>query len=92
MPVWLLILVIIFLGAPIAKGIGDRIARSGGDSDLLKALRKQLEEAQQRLAGSEERIASLEERVDFYERLLSSPEGMSQGKERLSAGDRPDSR
>lgn len=91
MSVWLLILVILFLGAPIAKGIGDRIARSGGDSDLLKELRKQLEETHQRLAGSEERIASLEERVDFYERLLSSAEATSRGRERLSAGDRTDS-
>lgn len=92
MPIWLLILVIIFLGAPIAKGIGDRIARSAGDSEPLKALRKQLEEAQQRLAASEDRIAALEERTDFYERLLSSPDGMSRGMERLSAGDRPDTR
>lgn len=75
MPVFAFILVIIFLTAvlgPLAKGIGDRIAKSGPRPEELGRLRRELEAAEQRLADAERRLQSAEERLDFQEKLLSS--------------------
>ncbi|HEX6309366.1 MAG TPA: hypothetical protein VFZ69_14315 [Longimicrobiales bacterium] len=75
MPVLAFVLVIIFLTAvvaPLAKGIGERIGRSGGSGEDLVKLREELERADQRLAETERRLQLAEERLDFQEKLLSS--------------------
>ena len=68
------VLAIIFLAAvvsPIAKGIAERIARSGGTaSPDTKRLEAALQQTEQRLADSERRLGSMEERLEFYEKLL----------------------
>ena len=70
---WLLIVVILFLGVPIAEALASRIKKGSVDLDA-KELQKQLKLTEQRLAASETRLATLEEKVDFYEKLLANPE------------------
>jgi hypothetical protein len=86
---WLWFFAILFLAAPIAKGIGERIGRSGPDPRYLAELRKQFEEALGRVAAAEERVGSLEERVEFYEKLLADPEKMQQARRTLAAAKPP---
>lgn len=76
---WGFILLLIFVAAPIAKGIGRRLERAPGPPDLGRdvELRQALQLAEQRLSDSETRLAALEERVDFYERLLANPTSSS---------------
>lgn len=59
--------------SPIAKGLGDRIARGGPGSADLQRLRAELEATEQRLAEAERRLQLNEERLDFQEKLLSAP-------------------
>lgn len=79
MPELFLILVIVFLGAPIARAIGRSIESRGSSPPGLPdpEMRKALQAAEQRLSDSETRIAALEERVDFYEKLLANPTSSS---------------
>lgn len=73
---------VIFLGAPIARAIGHRIAREGegvGETEA-KALRTRLEETEGRLISAEDRLAAMEERFQFYERLLADPENRERVK------------
>jgi hypothetical protein len=60
---------------PIAKGIGDRLAKSGPTAPDLAKLRSDLEQADQRLADAERRLMQAEERLDFQEKLLSPRAG-----------------
>lgn len=57
---------------PIAKGIGDRLAKGGADSGHAAKLKAELEQAEQRIADAERRLQLAEERLDFQEKLLSS--------------------
>jgi hypothetical protein len=75
MGVYTFILVIIILSAivaPIAKGLGDRLAKGAPDSRDLARLKAELERADQRLTETERRLQLAEERMDFQEQLLSS--------------------
>jgi hypothetical protein len=65
---------IIVIGAPLAKGIGNRIARSGSSADAGKLARiaTELEATEHRLADTERRLQLAEERLDFQERLLTA--------------------
>jgi hypothetical protein len=76
---WGFILLLIFIGAPIAKGIGRRLESNPPPQDPGRDLemRQALLLAEQRLSDSETRLAALEERVDFYERLLANPTSSS---------------
>jgi hypothetical protein len=70
-----LILLMVLVLAPIARAVARSIERRGlPDTRVNEALRKALQEAEQRLGDSETRIAALEDRVDFYEKLLANPE------------------
>lgn len=72
----LIVILVIFVGAPLANAIAERISKAPmlEDSNQFRALRAQLEETESRLARSEERLASLEDRLEFYEKLLDNPE------------------
>lgn len=72
---FLIIAIIFFLGAPIARAIARSIERHGLQNVASPdpELRRLLTAAEQRLSDSETRIAALEERVDFYEKLLAAP-------------------
>lgn len=75
------VLLLIFIGAPIARAVAERISRDGlpsGGAD--PALRARLSETESRLMATEERLQSVEERLDFYERLLANPENMERAK------------
>lgn len=77
MDVFSFIIVVIVLSgvvAPVAKGLGNRLAKSGAPADRAKLdrLAAELESAEQRLADTERRLLLAEERLDFQERLLSS--------------------
>lgn len=83
---FLLIIVAIFIGVPIAEAIATRIKKGGPTSqgDLETALRN----AEQRLAANETRIGALEERVDFYEKLIGHGDESTGTKPgRLNPGD-----
>jgi hypothetical protein len=64
---------IIIIGAPLAKGIGNRIAKGGSPVDTAKLARMaaELEATEHRLADTERRLQLAEERLDFQERLLT---------------------
>ncbi|MGH7466276.1 MAG: hypothetical protein ACREK1_13925 [Longimicrobiales bacterium] len=69
------ILIIIILSgvvAPVAKGLGGRLAKGAPDSRELGRLRTELERVDQRLTETERRLQLAEERMDFQEQLLSS--------------------
>jgi hypothetical protein len=75
MGVYAFILVIIILSAiiaPIAKGLGDRLAKGAPDGRDIARLKAELERADQRLAETERRLQLAEERMDFQEQLLSA--------------------
>lgn len=72
---WLVLMVIIFVCAPVAKAIANRIESRdrplhGNDGEL----RRGLAQAEQRLTENETRVALLEEKLDFYEKLLRNPD------------------
>ena len=69
---FLMIIVALFIGVPIAEAIATRIKKGGLPADQ-KQLEDLLRNAEQRLAANETRISALEERVDFYEKLLEAP-------------------
>lgn len=82
---WLIMMfLLIFLGAPIARAIGQRIAREGEGLGAAEAqaLRARLEQTESRLSAAEDRLGSMEERFQFYERLLANPEN----RERVKTG------
>jgi hypothetical protein len=69
------ILLLIFVAAPIARGVARAIERRGLPADRsAEEVKKTLQLTEQRLSDSEARLAALEERVDFYERLLANPD------------------
>jgi hypothetical protein len=83
---FLILVAIIFIGAPIGRAIATRIARGAGAGDA-PALRRALEEMEQRLVGTEhrlddalERLGETEERLDFTERLLTRLDSQRQLK------------
>lgn len=85
------ILIIVILSgivAPIAKGMGDRLAKGTPDGEHLTKLKAELEQADQRLADTERRLQLAEERLDFQEKLLSSRSSL---RNVLSDADRPPS-
>lgn len=59
--------------APLASGIGERLAKGGPPDESLKQLAEELERTEQRLADAERRLQLAEERLDFQEKLLSPP-------------------
>jgi hypothetical protein len=76
MNVFIFIAVIVFLASvigPLAKGLGDRLARGGGGDADLRRLAAELERAEQRIADAERRLNDAEERLDFQEKLLGPP-------------------
>jgi hypothetical protein len=68
----LIIVVLSGIIAPIAKGLGDRLAKGSPDTDHLAKLKAELDQADQRLADAERRLLLAEERLDFQEKLLST--------------------
>jgi hypothetical protein len=71
--VWILLL--IFVGAPIARAVAKNIERRGlPPTQDENELKRALQLAEQRLSEGETRIAALEDRLDFYEKLLANPE------------------
>jgi hypothetical protein len=79
-PVFVIVMVfLVGVAGPIAKGIAARIARAGAPSTIdAKRLEAALLLAEQRIAESEQRIGSMEERLDFYEKLLGESERQRQ--------------
>ncbi len=75
----LIVILVIFVGAPLANAIAERISKAPllEDSDQFRSLKAQLEETELRLARSEDRLASVEDRLQFYEKLLDNPENRS---------------
>jgi hypothetical protein len=77
MTVFMFVLIIIFLSAvvaPLAKGIGDRLAKGEVSSAELRRLIATLEQTEQRLSDAERRLQHAEDRLDFQEKLLGPPE------------------
>jgi len=75
MGVFTFIIIVVAISAilgPVAKGIGDRLAKGRPDDGHLAKLMAELEHADQRLADAERRLYLAEERLDFQEKLLSS--------------------
>ena len=71
---WVFIMILIFIGAPIAKAIARSIERGSTPPSLPETdLRKALQSAEQRLSDNETRLAMVEEKLDFYEKLLAKP-------------------
>ena len=67
-------MVILFIGAPIAKALARKIEQQGTGPTLPEAeLRRALQATEQRLSDSETRLAVVEEKLDFYEKLLAKP-------------------
>ena len=76
---WVFIMVLIFIGAPLAKAFARSIERRGTPPSLPEVeLRKALQSTEQRLSESESRLALVEEKLDFYEKLLAKPKDQSQ--------------
>ncbi|HUH13034.1 MAG TPA: hypothetical protein VMK65_07985 [Longimicrobiales bacterium] len=83
MNVVLFIFLMIFIGAPIAKAVAERISRDGLPGEKPDpALRARLAETESRLLANEERLQDVEERLEFYERLLANPDN----RERVRTG------
>ena len=75
--------VILAIGAPLAKALATRISgRQGGDSRALRQALEQteqrLEDTEHRLADTLDRLAEVEERLDFAERLLARQDAREQ--------------
>jgi hypothetical protein len=71
---WVFLMVLIFIGAPLAKALARSIENRSTPPSLPEAeLRKALQSAEQRLSDSETRLALMEEKLDFYEKLLAKP-------------------
>jgi hypothetical protein len=72
---YVLVLMLIFIGAPLAKAFARNIERRGlPPTQDENELKRALQLAEQRLSDGETRIAALEDRLDFYEKLLANPE------------------
>lgn len=70
--VFVFILALVTLG-PLAKAIGERIARGGQREPPNPKLEANLRITEQRLAETESRLAAVEEKLDFYEKLIANP-------------------
>jgi hypothetical protein len=71
---WVFIMILIFIGAPLAKAFARSIEQRGAPPSLGESeLRKALQSTEQRLSDSESRLAIVEEKLDFYEKLLAKP-------------------
>jgi hypothetical protein len=68
----LILVLLIAVLEPLAKGIARRIGNTSDDSAELNRLRSLLEETDVRLQDAERRLRDAEQRLDFQERLLSS--------------------
>ena len=75
MPGFLIFVLALVIGAPIAKGIAARIARAQPTlpPEVVQRLRQEIEASEQRALDSEKRVAELEDRVEFLEKLLQAP-------------------
>ena len=75
MPEVFIFVLLIIMGAPIAKAIAARIARGQPTLpvDAIQRLRQEIEASEQRAQDSDKRVAELEDRVDFLEKLLQAP-------------------
>jgi hypothetical protein len=60
--------------APIARGIGVRLAFHKKPDQPDPQLETTLRATEQRLAETESRLAAVEEKLDFYEKLLANTE------------------
>jgi hypothetical protein len=67
--------------APVARGLGRRLAGKTAGREELEAMQSELSELRE-LRGLPDRVAELEERLDFAERLLSRREGVELPGER----------
>lgn len=71
---WLIVIIVLFIGAPIAKAFARKIEQQGAGPSLPEdELRRALQATEQRLSDSETRLAVVEEKLDFYEKLLAKP-------------------
>jgi hypothetical protein len=71
---WVFIMILIFIGAPLAKAFARSIEHRSAPPSLPEAeLRNALQAAEQRLSDNETRLAMVEEKLDFYEKLLAKP-------------------
>ncbi len=75
MPEIFIFVLVLVIGAPIAKAFAARIARAQPTlpPDVVQRLRQEIEATEQRAADADKRVAELEDRVDFLERLLQAP-------------------
>ena len=75
MPEVFIFVLLLVIGAPIAKAIAARIARGQPTlpPDVIQGLRHEIEASDQRVQDSDKRVAELEDRVDFLEKLLQAP-------------------
>ena len=64
------LIAILVIAAPIAKAIGERIARDGRQPRADPELRREIELLHSQLADTQNRLAATETRLDFYEKLL----------------------
>ncbi len=69
-------IVVLAVGAPIAKALATRISRGqGAESSRLRDVSEQtqhrLEMTEQQLVDALDRLAEVEERLDFAERFLT---------------------
>ncbi len=75
MPEVFAFIIVLVIGAPIAKALAARIAR--GQPQLppaeVQRLRQEIEATEQRALDSDKRVGELEERVEFREKLLQAP-------------------
>lgn len=81
----LTLMLVIFVGGPLARGLAVRLSNPAGlPASEARELIARLQDSEARLAAGEERIASLEERLDFYERLLGEAENRARIRGGLS--------
>ncbi len=75
MPEVFLFVLLLVVGAPIAKAVAARIARDRPTlpPEVVQRLRQEIEATEQRALDSDKRVAELEDRVDFLEKLLQAP-------------------
>ena len=83
---FLMLIALIFIGAPIGRAIAARIA-AGTELGSADGIRTTLEDIEHRLIGTEqrlddalERLSENEERLDFAERLLTRMNSQDQLK------------